>query len=690
VERYHEAIHAGQSQVASIVAGGSIHDVGGKLIDIPMPATIEAGQDITLLNYRGEQFAETDVTRIAAGRNLTAATKQVLDTAAVQSAIKLAGAGLLDVSAGRQLDLGDSAGIQTTGLSENSNLPAQGASIKVSAATAASLNWSVFNERYLADGSSFVPQADVAANRQALIAFVASTMKLDASTLSFDQAQAYFQAMKPATQTQFAKGLMSAEFGKAYLTAGGDATVLANWLSSFKTALKVDDATLAKLTSGDSVLSIYKKGMTDAFGSTTPAAAGGYTAGWQQAVAKSLGHTLAEIEAAASSNDIEVKKLYTNYQAALRLSSGAVYEGYRAAVRKGEVGHYAGWQLAVAQSLGHTVAEIEAVGSDPALYKAYQAALSTFSGPLYERYRDAVLMGEVQRAGSLTAVVAQKTLRTPLFSLAFAGADMAGVGESFSSVGDLSLTNSTVQTRAGGGIGLFATGGDINVGLPKDTGSSADSFTRGVLTYAGGDISAFVGKEFQVNSSRVISVGTGYLTIWSSDGSIDSGRGANTDVTIPPPRKVTDPKTGEVTFKSDVVTSGKGLQGASFVYLVAPRGEVRAQDAFVKAGANLIVSAQAILAPAGNLQAPSTSGVAAAPVAPTLAAPSSPLATDATAAGAASGQTGNNQPKDRKSMLTVDLLGLGDAPGAGPADGEADDKPCVKGDTRAKCQGNTN
>jgi hypothetical protein len=38
--------------------------------------------------------------------------------------------------------------------------------------------------------------------------------------------------------------------------------------------------------------------------------------------------------------------------------------------------------------------------------------------------------------------------------------------------------------------------------------------------------------------------------------------------------------------------------------------------------------------------------------------------------------------------LTVDLLGLGDAPGAGAADsGDTDDdKPCGKDDPRAKCQ----
>lgn len=38
-------------------------------------------------------------------------------------------------------------------------------------------------------------------------------------------------------------------------------------------------------------------------------------------------------------------------------------------------------------------------------------------------------------------------------------------------------------------------------------------------------------------------------------------------------------------------------------------------------------------------------------------------------------------------MLTVDLLGLGDAPGAGPAEDESDDgTPCTKDDPRAKCQ----
>lgn len=622
--RVHDAIHAGAPQTASIVAGGTINDIGAGLISIPMAATIEAGMDIVNLNYRGTQFADSDVTRIAAGRNLIAPTLQtpgVNQASAV--AIKLGGAGLLDVSAGRQLNLGDSAGVQTFGKESSANLPVEGASIKVSAGTASTLDWNVFDARYLTGADGYASATSAVTHADSLIAFVASQMKLDASSLSLKQAQAYFLAMKPATQNQFVKGVLSAEFGSAYLTSNGDTATLSNWLTRFKTALRVDDATLASLAADDPVLAIYNKAVTDAFGNTKPSASA--------------------------------------------------------------VGYYAGWQQAVAKSLGHTVAEIEAAGSSSALYASYQTALSTFSGLVYERYRDAVLMGEVRRAGTLTAVIAQKSQRTPLFDLAFAAADKAGVGESLTSVGDLSLTNSTVQTRTGGDVNLFAPGGDINVGLPRDA-LAPSLFTRGVLTYAGGDINAFVSKEFQVNSSRVITVGTGDLTVWSSDGNIDSGKGANTDVTIPPPRLVVA-QDGSVSFVSDAVTSGKGLQAAETAYLVAPRGEVRAQDAFVKAGANLIVSAQAILAPAGNLQAASISGVTAAPVAPTLAAPSTPLTTDATAAGVASAQGGNDKPKDRKGMLTVDLLGLGDAPGAGPIEDESDDgKPCAKDDPRAKCQ----
>lgn len=623
ITRVHDAIHAGSTQTASIVAGGNINDVGAMTIDLPMAATIEAGQDIGNLNYRGEQFKDSDVTRIAAGRNLSMPGKAVLSKAN-DVAIKLGGAGLLDVSAGRQMDLGDTAGVQTFGTELSAKLPASGASIKVSAGAAGTVDWRVFSARYLSASDGYASEASAADHRNSLVAFVAGAMKLDASMLSFDQAQAYFLAMKPVTQNPFIKGVMGAEFGAAYLTANGDAATLGNWLARFKTALRVDDATLASLAADDPVRVIYEKAVTDAFGSTTPKASDvGYAAGWKQAVAQSMGHTVAELDAASASN--------------------------------------------------------------VALYQAYQAALSTYAGPVYERYRDQVLMGEVRRAGTLTAVVAQKSLRTPLFELTFAAADKAGVGESLVSVGDMSLTASTVQTHTGGSVSLYAPGGNINVGLNREV-TTAVGYTPGVLTYAGGDINAFVGQDFQVNSSRVITVGTGDLAIWSSNGSIDSGKGANTDVTIPPPRLVVA-LDGTVSFVSDAVTNGKGLQAASTAYLVAPRGEVRAQDAFVKAGANLIVSAQAILAPAGNLQAASTSGVAAAPAAPALAAPSTPLTSEATAAGVAGAQGGNDKARDRKGMLTVDLLGLGDAPGAGSADDDADDgKSCTKDDPRAKCQ----
>ena len=106
------AIHVGDSQPALITAG---RDINGLFLDIPKAAQVSAGRDIINLGYQGQNIAATDTTLITAGRDIT--------YTGTSGEIEVGGEGSVDVFAGRNIELGLSSGILTTGNLANANLP---------------------------------------------------------------------------------------------------------------------------------------------------------------------------------------------------------------------------------------------------------------------------------------------------------------------------------------------------------------------------------------------------------------------------------------------------------------------------------------------------------------------------------------------------------------------------------------
>ncbi len=86
---------------------------------------IDAGKDLRELILRGRNNNQTDVTRIAAGRDIRFTSNDDL--------ISIAGPGTVLMSAGRHLDLGTSVGLETKGNLVDPRLAEQGAAIYVSA-----------------------------------------------------------------------------------------------------------------------------------------------------------------------------------------------------------------------------------------------------------------------------------------------------------------------------------------------------------------------------------------------------------------------------------------------------------------------------------------------------------------------------------------------------------------------------
>jgi hypothetical protein len=174
-------IHTGDTQPALITAGRDINDL---FLDIPKTAQIAAGRDIVNLGYQGQNVATTDNTLVTAGRDITYTGSSGF--------IEVGGPGSLDVFAGRNINLGISNGIFTTGDLADANLPTS---------TGADLTLAVGYGTAGADNASFVTSiiAPSPTYQAQLVSYVES---LTGDTgLTYAQAQTAFGQLALSQQT---------------------------------------------------------------------------------------------------------------------------------------------------------------------------------------------------------------------------------------------------------------------------------------------------------------------------------------------------------------------------------------------------------------------------------------------------------------------------------------------------------
>jgi filamentous hemagglutinin family protein len=650
----HTDLHRDDMEPARIAAFGSIRSSAASSLDLPKAAQISAGQDIDDLNFTGQNQRASDVTRIEAGRNLTAR----------QGGIVLGGPGTLEVVAGRQVDLGASRGIVTIGNEANATLPSGGASVRLAAGTAGTLRLEQFERAYLEPVTLGLGSARWQQHREALQQYVQAELR--DSSLSYEAALAAFASFPVKAQVAFARRVLAQEFGATYLS--GAAPTVAAFTQSLQERFEV-----------------YR---------TSVLAAG------QQALDAGQSLTLPGREVLSG----EALRSYLAALATLKFADIDV--GSSIAQRVTALSGYAvGWKSSVAAEQGLSIAQIEAIGTqDPtdARYLRYQQGLTNFSGASFERFRDTVLVAEMASAGSAASNFGLKTLpvRMAFYDQGFLAAELAGIGNfegtsywtaptaSLAFSGTMNLTQSSVVTRRGGDISLINPGGPINVGL-KDAATGGQGAT-GVIALGGGDVVGFARDDIQVNNQRVFVVGHGDMTLWSSRGDIDSGRGANTAVAAPP---LTARRSNDgVVFEVPATTTGSGLgiledangQRSGTIGLYPAFGEILALDAFIRAPAVVLGSS---IKGADNLVAVSVGGAAAPVAAPALSIGSPPAAgpdnkTGSEPSGGQQGQDG----RQRSSLLTVELLGLGSGADDECVDPKADPaKERRKKDKDGKC-----
>lgn len=216
-------------QPALIIAG---RDITGSF-KLAKSVRVYAGRDLNDLDLAAQNLRNADITSVTAGRDIfyksTDNDGTVLDNT---NKITVAGPGTVWVQAGRNVDLGSSGGVVTTGNLSNPALPALGADVTVAAGITTTPDYNAFMTRVLdpanlplASDPSYATAHQYVAE---LTAYMTALENLPTGSLTDAQAYADFKALPAATQWQFLQPLTTDIFIDRYLDPAGPTATYTN------------------------------------------------------------------------------------------------------------------------------------------------------------------------------------------------------------------------------------------------------------------------------------------------------------------------------------------------------------------------------------------------------------------------------------------------------------------------------
>lgn len=257
--------------------------------------------------------------------------------------------------------------------------------------------------------------------------------------------------------------------------------------------------------------------------------------------------------------------------------------------------------------------------------------------------------------------------------------------ETVSSPGDLQLFYSQIRSERGGSIELLVPGGMINAGLAVSGTLNKPATDLGIVSIRGGAIDGFVRNNFQVNQSRVFTLGGSDLMLYSALNDIDAGRGAKTSSATPPP--VLRISNGQITYDYSSAVSGSGIAALTAtggepgtVDLYAPYGEINAGEAGIRSAGNINLGASRITGTENITAGGVTSGVLSVDtsglslnVGGLTDASSATKSVDPMAQSQAASAAGSKE-SFMPSFITVEVIGFGNSNGGSTAGDEVDEK----------------
>ncbi|WP_144007046.1 filamentous haemagglutinin family protein, partial [Pelomonas sp. KK5] len=619
-----------RSPVDLAAAAGDV-TVDGSGISSARPVRMTAGQDIVFVNGSGlvaqhQPQQQSEMTLVQAGRDVVLGA----GNGGVVSRIQVAGPGDLVVLAGRNIDLGVSAGVSSIGNSgTNANglgpspsvlLPSTGADITMVAGIRAD------GSDYLnatKQGFALLGVSGLAGHAGDLYALLAGASSANSSFNAMNGAQ-----QLAALQQLLGTGAYTAALGSyaQSLPTRADATEQAIRMAALL-GTKVGDARVAE------ALKQTTAQTQPLWSSLTPdqaRAAFGMLAPAQQATAvlPLLAQAFAALPAQA------------RYAAFGSWASTAQQQALAAYVRK-VTGEASLSDAAAAQRFESLPLERQAV------------------------WLNGVLVGELRSAGRAAAKATDDAAQAADYARGYQAINLLfPLGDAGRPGGSILMPTSQVKTAMNAGIALLTPGGGVDAGQVASTGQAKNPSQLGIVTLDGGDIAGVVRDNLAVNQSRIFTVGSGDLLLWSSEGNIDAGRGAKTVVGAPAPVLRLD-ATGHLYFDTSGSFSGSGiavLNAGSELDLYAPSGAISAGEAGIRSAGNAFFGAKTFINTFDFSVGGSSAGAPppAAPPAPVVA-PGANNALAATSAGTAAPESDEDARKKRRSrrQLLLEFLGFG-------------------------------
>jgi len=236
--------------------------------------------------------------------------------------------------------------------------------------------------------------------------------------------------------------------------------------------------------------------------------------------------------------------------------------------------------------------------------------------------------------------------------------------------GDLNLFYSQIRSERTGRIELLVPGGLVNAGLAVAGNLEKPDTDLGIVSLRGGELVAMVRGDFQVNQSRVFTLGGSDLMLYSALADIDAGKGAKTSSSTPPPViRIVD---GKVIYDYSGSVSGSGIAALTAtggepgtVDLFAPYGEINAGEAGIRSEGNINLGASSIVGldnvrAGGDIAGAPAGGSAGLSIA-------TPVSADALASnkqtdqlGDSAKQVSNTKLASMPSLISVEVISLGE------------------------------
>jgi hypothetical protein len=161
------------------------------------------------------------------------------------------------------------------------------------------------------------------------------------------------------------------------------------------------------------------------------------------------------------------------------------------------------------------------------------------------------------------------------------------------------VNDAGIHTDFGGDISLLVPGGRALVGVD---GGFVPGPGSGVLTQGEGDINIYARGSLLLGQSRIFTTFGGNVLAWSAEGDINAGRGSKTTVVYTPQRRVYD-GVGNVSLSPNTPTTGAGIAtlnpipeiAPGDIDLIAPLGTIDAGEAGIRVSGNVNLAALQVL-----------------------------------------------------------------------------------------------